>query len=141
MKKRKGSKSELVCGACNDVAPIFRPSRKEREVGHIKHMYCSVCEQERPFIEHTAHEGVEKYWVLEGMRNVSDYDVEFSKGARIFNKELGEFLELEEQIKLVSEAKLAVPTDAKRADRLNILMEVIELRGNNIHLLEDNRPN
>lgn len=140
MKKRTGKKSDLVCGACGSVAPIFRPSMKGREVGHVKHMYCSTCGTERPFIEHTAHGAVEKFWTLEAINNEPEYDVALSKGCRTYSVESGEFIELEEQIGLFTDAKLSMYEDVKRNDKVNTLINIIEARGYKIHVLEDNRP-
>lgn len=140
MKKRKGNKSDLVCGACGSVAPIFRPSMKGREVGHVKHMYCSTCGTERPFIEHTAYGAVEKFWTLEAINNEPDYDVALPKNAKTYSLKSGEFIELEEQIELFTDAKLSMSEDVKRKDKVNTLIEIIEARGYKIHVLEDNRP-
>ena len=41
--KTKFCSTDLVCMSCGSVNTICRKLRKQKSVGHIKHMYCHIC--------------------------------------------------------------------------------------------------
>lgn len=47
----KAYQKRLSCSCCNYIATIFRRISKDKEIGHIKHMYCPICRTEQAFIE------------------------------------------------------------------------------------------
>ena len=49
--KRKVVQKRLSCTTCNYVANIFRVMGKDKNVGHVKHMYCPRCKNTKAFIE------------------------------------------------------------------------------------------
>lgn len=136
MKKRAGKgKSNLVCGACRDVAPIFRPSMRGREVGHIKHMYCAKCGVERPFIEHTADK-IETMWALEAI----DSSKELGLLTRMYNSNTGEFLTQEEQTEML--IGICKELEAEGLEwKVDLVCRMLVDRGYVVHVLQDFRPN
>jgi ribosomal protein L33 len=49
--KKNAVQKQLVCTECNYKLYIFRQAGKNKPGGHIKHMYCPVCRDIRPFEE------------------------------------------------------------------------------------------
>jgi hypothetical protein len=42
----------LICSKCHNVFPIARKKSHNRSTGHIKHLYCPVCEKVTEHVEH-----------------------------------------------------------------------------------------
>lgn len=52
MRKQSYTISRFVCQQCgNEGIPIPRKMRKQREKGHIKHLYCIYCKKRTPHKE------------------------------------------------------------------------------------------
>lgn len=46
-----GTLSDMYCTECGLHMTVPRSKGKQREIGHIKHMYCIRCGEEKPFKE------------------------------------------------------------------------------------------
>lgn len=44
--------SQFVCPVCGGIMPLPRRSKKPRENGHIKDLYCPWCKEVRKFMEY-----------------------------------------------------------------------------------------
>lgn len=51
MRKQSVVLTELNCGECDCLMTIPRKVSKQKKPGHVKHMYCPMCDIEQPFIE------------------------------------------------------------------------------------------
>lgn len=51
MKRQKMTMSTLYCETCNHPFTIARRTARQREPGHMKHMYCAFCKKKKGFIE------------------------------------------------------------------------------------------
>jgi Fe2+ or Zn2+ uptake regulation protein len=57
MKKRPDMYiSKLICTECGEIFPIPRRISKQREKGHIKHIWCFKCNQVTKFKENIDNE-------------------------------------------------------------------------------------
>jgi hypothetical protein len=43
--------SDFYCTHCGTHIPLPRKVQKQREAGHLKHIYCPTCREDRQFIE------------------------------------------------------------------------------------------
>lgn len=50
-RSRAVSPTTLVCEECGDYFPIVRKTGRQREKGHIKHLYCVRCRKETAHFE------------------------------------------------------------------------------------------
>lgn len=51
MKKQEMVISNLKCQECGNILTVPRKRAKQREDGHIKHMFCPYCKDIKPFEE------------------------------------------------------------------------------------------
>ena len=51
MGRKNTTPARLECPECGYVAEIRRKSSKLKKAGHVKHMWCPVCEEVRGFVE------------------------------------------------------------------------------------------
>jgi hypothetical protein len=64
MKRQPMVQKELKCEVCGDIFPIFRKAWKNKESGHIKHLYCYKCKNITAHIELSPLDLYEKYLQL-----------------------------------------------------------------------------
>ena len=48
---RKAVKTDLICSECGNIFPIMRKYNNQREIYHIKDLYCYKCNKKTKFIE------------------------------------------------------------------------------------------
>jgi hypothetical protein len=49
--KTRTTQTFLKCDCCGNVNPIFRKKSKQRDKGHLKHMYCYKCKEIKAHLE------------------------------------------------------------------------------------------
>jgi len=47
----KKKQAELVCPKCGNVSYIWRRGNRLKKEGHVKHMWCPVCEEVTGHVE------------------------------------------------------------------------------------------
>ena len=58
MKRRPFFMSSFVCPVCKTDLQLPRPKSKQREKGHIKDLWCPICQKQRKFEERKQWEQV-----------------------------------------------------------------------------------
>ena len=51
MKKQSVTQTDLVCLSCGNKFTIFRKTHKQKEIGHIKDLWCPICQQVTKYFE------------------------------------------------------------------------------------------
>ena len=51
MRKQATTQTELICSECGSKMPIVRKKSKQKELLHIKHLYCYQCREITQHIE------------------------------------------------------------------------------------------
>lgn len=62
MKKQPVTYTELECSTCRMTMPIPRKVSKRRKTGHIKHMYCTTCQEVTAFEEGNTKDTTIIFW-------------------------------------------------------------------------------
>lgn len=62
MKRQKMVMTTLHCEECGNPFTIARKLAKQKEDGHIKHMYCPSCKETRAFIEGVRSDPKQSFW-------------------------------------------------------------------------------
>lgn len=62
MRTGQVEQTRLECPECGSIMPIMRKRGKQKEEGHIKHMYCFKCKEVVGFVEIKDKDDNIAYW-------------------------------------------------------------------------------
>lgn len=62
MRTNNVKQTRLECPQCGSIMPIMRKRGKQKEAGHIKHMYCFKCNEVVGFVEIKDKDDNISYW-------------------------------------------------------------------------------
>lgn len=58
MRRQKFDISRFVCPECGNIIPLPRKTKKERESGHIKDIFCPWCDKVQKTIEYKENQPI-----------------------------------------------------------------------------------